>query len=214
MLRARLSMSCWGVVAHTSYSVNRSYGIIAGGWWRADKHFQKMSHTCLIGFRSGDLAEQSMRWISSLSKSNVTSIVWWGVALSSMKMNWGSITHLKRRTWERRTSLQITLESPFRLQWLWSVRRIQPHYWYVQFLCCCHHRKRRIRWAEMNNTRRTGRRANQSPLTLGTVKSDIGLPVVHCMILRFLSLSIVYLFSPVGQNAYRPLQWLLLNKLC
>lgn len=67
MLRARLSMSYWEVAAYSSCSSNNSFGIVGDGWWCAAKRISRISHMCAVVFRSGDLAGQSIRWISSLS---------------------------------------------------------------------------------------------------------------------------------------------------
>ncbi|GFW04835.1 hypothetical protein TNCV_4880701 [Trichonephila clavipes] len=69
MLRMRVSMSCSGIAAHSSCSANRSSRIITGGKVRAAKRLPRKPHRCSMGLRSGDRAGQSIRSISSLSKS-------------------------------------------------------------------------------------------------------------------------------------------------
>ncbi|GFX54815.1 hypothetical protein TNCV_2557011 [Trichonephila clavipes] len=66
----------------------------------------KASHTCSIGFKSGEYADQSIRVISSLSSSSSTARVRCGRALSSIKMKSGPMAPRNRRTWGRSTSSQ------------------------------------------------------------------------------------------------------------
>ncbi|GFW40864.1 hypothetical protein TNCV_4369121 [Trichonephila clavipes] len=72
----------------------------------AAKRLPRKSHTCSMGLRSGDHAGQSIRSISSLSKSCSAATVRCHGALSSMKRNCRPIAPLKRRTYGRRISLQ------------------------------------------------------------------------------------------------------------
>ncbi|GFX43810.1 hypothetical protein TNCV_4110891 [Trichonephila clavipes] len=51
------------------HCINRSSRIVTGGKVRAAKHLPRKSYTCSMGLRSGDHAGQSIRSISSLSKS-------------------------------------------------------------------------------------------------------------------------------------------------
>ncbi|GFW54893.1 hypothetical protein TNCV_2655321 [Trichonephila clavipes] len=59
-----------GVQQETSgLYTNRSSRIVTGCKVRAAKRLPRKSHTCSMGLRSGDRAGQSIRSISSLSKS-------------------------------------------------------------------------------------------------------------------------------------------------
>ncbi|GFU80058.1 hypothetical protein TNCV_579381 [Trichonephila clavipes] len=95
MLRMRVSMSCLGIATHSSCSANRSSRIVTGGKVRAAKRLPRKSHTCSMGLRSGDHAGQSIRSISSLSKSCSAATVRFHGALSSMKRNCRPIAPLK-----------------------------------------------------------------------------------------------------------------------
>ncbi|GFX94576.1 hypothetical protein TNCV_3088051 [Trichonephila clavipes] len=94
------------MAAHSSCSANRSSRIVTGGKVRAAKSLPRKSYTCSMGLRSGDRAGQSLRSISSLSKSCSEAIVRCHGALPSMKRNCRPIAPLKRRTYGRRISLQ------------------------------------------------------------------------------------------------------------
>ncbi|GFV04684.1 uncharacterized protein TNCV_333241 [Trichonephila clavipes] len=59
--------SCWIMLCKVCS--NRSSRIVTGGKVRAAKRLPRKSHTCSMGLRSGDHADQSIRSISSLSKS-------------------------------------------------------------------------------------------------------------------------------------------------
>lgn len=63
ILSMRFSMSCWGIVAHSSCSISLNSGI-AGDWWRAAKRLLRVPHTFSIRFKSRDLSGKSMRWKS------------------------------------------------------------------------------------------------------------------------------------------------------
>ncbi|GFU72368.1 uncharacterized protein TNCV_933191 [Trichonephila clavipes] len=88
------------------FFANRSSRIFTGGKVRAAKRQPRISHICSMGLRSGDHAGQSIRSISSPSKSCSAATVRWHGALSSMKRNCRTIVPLKRRTYGRRISLQ------------------------------------------------------------------------------------------------------------
>ncbi|GBL71644.1 hypothetical protein AVEN_62928-1 [Araneus ventricosus] len=63
--------------------------MVLGGGLRVEIALPRASQTCSIGLRSGDLAGQSIRRISSLSRNSSTRRALCGLALSSIKMNSG-----------------------------------------------------------------------------------------------------------------------------
>ncbi|GBL83406.1 hypothetical protein AVEN_110709-1 [Araneus ventricosus] len=64
--------------------------MVLGGGLRVAIALPRASQTCSMVLRSGDLAGQSIRRISSLSRNSSTRRALCGLALSSIKMNLGA----------------------------------------------------------------------------------------------------------------------------
>ncbi|GFX60482.1 hypothetical protein TNCV_1182011 [Trichonephila clavipes] len=85
-----------GVQQETSgLYANQSSRIVTGGKVRYAKRLPRKSHACSMELRSGDRAVQSIRSISSLSKSCSAATVRLHGALSSVKRNCRPIAPLK-----------------------------------------------------------------------------------------------------------------------
>lgn len=84
-------------------ALQRVESVLDGGWWAATR-LPNASQACSIEFRSGDIAGQSMRWISSPSWYSSTRLAVWGRALKSIKMKCGPTAPLKSCTCRSNTS--------------------------------------------------------------------------------------------------------------
>lgn len=99
---------CWVRYCERAFpwlqSITFTCPIVGGSWLRAEKCLIRMSQTCSAWFRSQELAERSMRWISSSASTFLTATIHWGIELSHYETCCEASASLKSRTWHGRYS--------------------------------------------------------------------------------------------------------------
>ncbi|GFT81716.1 hypothetical protein TNCV_3675201 [Trichonephila clavipes] len=123
--RLRILRASWCNIScsrsvHSLISICLSCWVFSGRCKRAAIRLPKASHTCSMGFKSGEYDGQSIRVLSSLYSRCSTARVRCGRALSSIKMKSGPMAPRNRRTWGRSTSSQYRSPITDPLSKMWS----------------------------------------------------------------------------------------------